>query len=84
MADFDLDYLTSVQAALRRAQHQDDPYALPNPYNLPLSPPSTLQGPCPFPYPYPITPTRRPSAVPSTRTSAAARTRTSAPVRAAG
>ena len=24
MADFDLDYLTSVQAALRRAQHQDD------------------------------------------------------------
>ena len=24
MADFDLDYLTSVQAALRRAQQQDD------------------------------------------------------------
>ena len=31
MADFDLDYLTSVQAALRRAQHQDDPDALPRP-----------------------------------------------------
>ena len=31
MADFDLDYLTSVQAALRLAQHQDDPYALPRP-----------------------------------------------------
>ena len=42
MADFDLDYLTSVQAALRRAQHLDDPY----PWALPLT---TYPYPCPEP-----------------------------------
>ena len=42
MADFDLDYLTSVQAALRRAQHLDDPY----PWALPLT---TYPCPCPEP-----------------------------------
>ena len=55
MADFDLDYLTSVQAALRRAQStRTTPMPYPDPYNLllPLSPPSTLPLTLTLPLPH--------------------------------
>ena len=56
MADFDLDYLTSVQAALRRAQHQDDPYPCAlrlQPTPAPALNPNPNSNPNPNPNPNP-------------------------------